>query len=211
MFIQQENTKQIAELVHNSNRQEQLNTILSILAHNSDAEMEQAFKQSIRENPHDSSHRLIYADWLEENGRPTEAHLHRMIAETPIMMERLGGPYGYRDPSIRYRRDGQRRRATPREATRTAYVTTVSHTRSTSPDRQAREHAKAATEAAKIGDKKRTIEHHYQAAIAHLQQANSNVDWKTAGRLGPYSEYVAAHSHIIAAGVHKGEYPTENA
>lgn len=208
MFLQQGSTKQITELVNDNNNKEQLNNILSALAHNSNAEMEQAFKQSIRENPHDPTHRLIYADWLEEKGRPTEAHLHRLIAKDPVMMERLSGSYGYRDPSIRYRRNGQRRRATPREATRTAYITTVSHTMSTDPDRKAREHAKAATEAAKIGDKERTIEHHYQAAIGHLQQAN-NVDWKTAGRLGPYSDRIAAHAHMIAAGVHKGEYPQE--
>lgn len=47
---------------------------------NSDPRVGEAILQSMRENPHDSAHRKIYADWLEENGKEDEALHHRIIA-----------------------------------------------------------------------------------------------------------------------------------
>lgn len=89
MFLQSEHTANISTLVENSNSSMQLLNILDALSTNSNADMEKAFKASVRENPHDPVHRLIYADWLEERDRPTEASIHRLVARSPEMIRQV--------------------------------------------------------------------------------------------------------------------------
>jgi uncharacterized protein (TIGR02996 family) len=40
-----------------------------------------AFLQAIREHPDDDTHRLVYADWLDENGNPERAEFIRVQTE----------------------------------------------------------------------------------------------------------------------------------
>lgn len=51
---------------------------------------EQAFLRDIAENPDDNGLRLIYADWLEENGRPGYGEL--IQNEIKGGVERLADP-----------------------------------------------------------------------------------------------------------------------
>jgi uncharacterized protein (TIGR02996 family) len=42
---------------------------------------EQGFQADISERPGDDTPRLVYADWLEEQGRPDEAFCQRWMAK----------------------------------------------------------------------------------------------------------------------------------
>src|SRR5215472_2931540 len=46
---------------------------------------EQAFLQAIIEKPDDDGVRLIYADWLEENGQPERAEFIRLQIESALL------------------------------------------------------------------------------------------------------------------------------
>jgi uncharacterized protein (TIGR02996 family) len=53
-------------------------------------DMEQAFRRDICENPDDLGLRLIYADWLEEQGRTEEAHFIRIPFLDATPQSKLG-------------------------------------------------------------------------------------------------------------------------
>ncbi|HEY7311880.1 MAG TPA: TIGR02996 domain-containing protein [Gemmataceae bacterium] len=48
--------------------------------------LEDVFKEEMHRNPEDSATRLIYADWLEENGRPEEASRQRELAGNVLIV-----------------------------------------------------------------------------------------------------------------------------
>src|SRR3954451_2032774 len=48
---------------------------------------EDAFLQAIFEEPDDDTHRLVYADWLEEHGRPERAEFLRVQVELAALGE----------------------------------------------------------------------------------------------------------------------------
>src|SRR4051812_43183757 len=50
-----------------------------------------AFLQSIRDEPDDDVPRLIYADWLEEHGRPEHAEFIRLQCELARLPEEYPG------------------------------------------------------------------------------------------------------------------------
>ena len=56
--------------------------------------IEEAFAESIRESPDDDTPRLIYADWLDEQGREEEAVWMR--ADVTVRNERPVDPVVYR-------------------------------------------------------------------------------------------------------------------
>lgn len=65
---------------------------------------EQAFRDDIRRDPLDATQRLVFADWLDEQGKPVEAALERVLAEPDCDRHRLH----YADAC---ERAGQRERA----------------------------------------------------------------------------------------------------
>jgi uncharacterized protein (TIGR02996 family) len=50
--------------------------------------MKEEFEEALRLAPHDRALRWVYADWLEEHGRLTEALEQRQIADDPYMDNR---------------------------------------------------------------------------------------------------------------------------
>lgn len=209
MFVQPEQAATISAIVSNSSKNKQLEEVLHTLSTNSDKDMERAFKSSIQENPHDPTHRLIYADWLEERGRPTEAHLHRLISQDPHMMNILSRPPMYNNPTRRRRGEGYVM-GTPLQTARTANGMSKVWSGMTEIERKARDHAAEAVKQARIGaaegrhhQNEQAAEQHFLAAIHHLQAANNNAT------RGAAHNRLAVQAHIIAAGVHRGEYPTE--
>jgi uncharacterized protein (TIGR02996 family) len=57
-----------------------------------------AFLQAIREHPEDGTHRLVYADWLDENGNPERAEFIRVQTELARLDE-----FDCRVPALRQR------------------------------------------------------------------------------------------------------------
>lgn len=44
------------------------------------------FLKAIKDNPTDLERRLVYADWLDEQCRYTEAHIVRVCRSNPIVL-----------------------------------------------------------------------------------------------------------------------------
>jgi uncharacterized protein (TIGR02996 family) len=62
-----------------------------------------AFLQAIREHPDDDTHRLVYADWLDENGNPERAEFIRVQTELARLDE-----FDPRVPALRLREQALR-------------------------------------------------------------------------------------------------------
>lgn len=191
MFIQPPQAESIKGLTSTKDLTKQVEDVLSILATNSIEDMHNAFRQAIRENPLDPTPRMIYADFLEEHGDPTKAALHRAIANDPRMMENIRHPMriGF-DPSFRARTtrqwtpDTQWRPATSRETSASAHRFSIVRSRNlgVKAATEARKLAAAANRFAKSGDSKQAAEHHYLAAVKHLQAAREVDNRGTIGR-----------------------------
>ena len=57
------------------------------------------FLRAIRENPADDAPRLVYADWLDENGRPERAEFIRVCVDL-IRVRQAAADAGGRDPRL---------------------------------------------------------------------------------------------------------------